>query len=153
MRLLSRSSRADFRSGLYPKPLPYTAGQDAVGELVSLPANYTPPSGTSLPPLKVGQTVISSVGSSFAEYVVAPLSKVIPLPEGIDEKEAVGLTTTALTAVGLVNESYKVKKGDWVLVRAASGGVDTLLVQASCPCDSRSRSALTHSSLSTPAPT
>ncbi|KAK1924668.1 hypothetical protein DB88DRAFT_486367 [Papiliotrema laurentii] len=118
-----------FRNGLYPKPLPYIVGQDAVGTLVSLPSNYTPPANTSLPPLKVGAKVLTTVGNSHAEYVVAPVSKVAPLPEGIDEKDAVGLTTTAFTAIGLVEDSYKVKKGDWVLVRAASGGVGTLLVQ------------------------
>jgi len=119
----------DFRSGLYPKPLPYTVGQDAVGTLVSLPEGYSAPSGSPLASLKVGQTVITTVGNAFAEYLVAPVARVAPLPEGVDPKDGVALTTTAFTAAALINESYKVKKGDWVLVRAASGGVGTLLVQ------------------------
>lgn len=100
-----------------------------MGTLVTLPSSYQAPSGSSLPPLKVGDKVLSTVGSSHAEYVVAPLSKVAPIPEGVPGEEAVGLTTTAFTAIGLVEDSYKVKKGDWVLIRAASGGVGTILVQ------------------------
>jgi NADPH2:quinone reductase len=33
----------------------------------------------------------------------------------------------------LIRESYEVKKGDWILVRAAAGGVGLLLCQVSGP--------------------
>lgn len=102
-----------------------------MGILVSLPENYSPPSGSASAALKVGQTVITTAGNAFAEYLVAPVARVAPLPQGVDPKEGVALSTTAFTAMALINESYKVKKGDWVLVRAASGGVGTLLIQVS----------------------
>jgi len=115
-----------YRSGLYPRDLPFTLGQDAVGILVQLPSGITP---TSLPALKLGQRVLAPAGASFAEYVVNPWWKVAPLPEYIEPKEAVALATTGFTAMTLVKEAYEVKKGDWVLVRAAAGGVGILLCQ------------------------
>jgi hypothetical protein len=41
------------------------------------------------------------------------------------------MATQGLTAQYLTKESYEVKKGDWVLIRAAAGGVGLLLCQVS----------------------
>ncbi|GFZ44358.1 hypothetical protein JCM24511_02080 [Saitozyma sp. JCM 24511] len=107
--------------------LPFTAGQDAVGVLVTLPKSSM--SHISLRPLQLGQRVLTCQSSSFAEYMVAPWWQVAQIPEGIDSKEAVAMATTLFTAMYLVRESYDVKKGDWMLVRAAAGGVGLLLCQ------------------------
>jgi NADPH2:quinone reductase len=88
---------------------------------------------TSLPPLQIGQHVLTCQGSAFAEYMVAPWWQVAPIPDGIDLKEGVAMTTTLFTAMYLIRESYEVKKGDWILVRAAAGGVGLLLCQVSGP--------------------
>lgn len=111
--------------------LPFTPGQDVVGTIVSLPKSQT--SSTALPPLEIGQTVLSPINKAFAEYVVAPWWKAAPIPEGVDAKLGVPAATTAFTMAYLVKESYEVKKGDWVLVRAAAGGVGLLLCQVSLP--------------------
>lgn len=79
--------------------------------------------------LKVGERVWAPAGASFAEYTVANVNQVVPMPEGVDPKDGVSMCTVALTAVTLVREAYAVKKGDWVLVRAAAGGVGLVLVQ------------------------
>ncbi|KAL1411184.1 NADPH:quinone reductase [Vanrija albida] len=114
------------RSGLYTVPLPYVQGQDIVGTIVQLPS-----SGGDLPlgPLKVGQRVFTTAGHSFAEYAVAPAWQVAPLPDSIDAKDGVSLATVTLTALTLLREAYPVQKGDYVLVRAAAGGVGLVLVQ------------------------
>lgn len=111
--------------------LPFTPGQDVVGTLVSLPKAQT--SATALPALEIGQTVLSPINQAFAEYVVAPWWKVAPIPKGVEPKFGVPAATTAFTMAYLVKESYEVKKGDWVLVRAAAGGVGLLLCQVSQP--------------------
>lgn len=116
-----------IRSGLYPRPLPFILGGGLVGKIAQLPsASIT---STSLPPLKVGQVVLSNAASAFAEYAVAPWFQVAPLPEGVSAQEGVHLTIPAYTAAYLARESYPIRKGDWVLVRAAAGGVGLLLVQ------------------------
>lgn len=79
--------------------------------------------------LKVGERVWAPAGASFAEYTTANVNQVVPMPEGVDPKDGVSMCTVALTAVTLVREAYAVKKGDWVLVRAAAGGVGLVLVQ------------------------
>ena len=84
---------------------------------------------TSLPALRLGQKVFTSAPASFAEYVVALWWRVAPIPEGVEERDGVMLATIGLTAMTLVKESYEVKKGDWVLVRAAAGGVGLVLCQ------------------------
>jgi NADPH2:quinone reductase len=109
--------------------LPFTPGQDIVGTIVQLPKSKT--TSTALPALELGQTVMSPINNAFAEYAVAPWWKVAPIPKGVEPKYGVPATTTALTMAYLVKESYEVKKGDWVLVRAAAGGVGLLLCQVS----------------------
>nr|XP_019002340.1 NADPH2:quinone reductase [Kwoniella mangroviensis CBS 8507]OCF65801.1 NADPH2:quinone reductase [Kwoniella mangroviensis CBS 8507] len=110
----------DFRSGLYPVQHPYTVGQDAVGTLVQAPEGY---------PIKVGSRVFTTAGSAFAEYLVASRDRVAALPEDIDPKDGVSMATQGLTALYLLKESYPVKKGDWILNRAAAGGVGLILTQ------------------------
>ncbi|WWD15729.1 hypothetical protein CI109_100151 [Kwoniella shandongensis] len=109
-----------FRQGLYPKEFPYTVGGDAVGTLVSTPSNSK---------YKAGQRIFTTAGSSFAEYLVAPTSRIAVLPDDIDARDGVSMGTQALTALYLLKESYEVKKGDWILVRAAAGGVGLILIQ------------------------
>ncbi|EIW70223.1 hypothetical protein TREMEDRAFT_38859 [Tremella mesenterica DSM 1558] len=120
-----------FRSGLYPRPLPYTPGQDIVGILLSLPEDYVPTDSSDLPRLEIGQKILAPVAGSgsFAEYATCPISKIAPLPNDIPGPDGIAASTTAFTALALVTESYEVKKGDWVLVRAASGGVGLVLCQ------------------------
>ncbi|AAW41486.1 conserved hypothetical protein [Cryptococcus deneoformans JEC21] len=113
-----------YRSGLYPKKFPYTVGQDAVGTLVQGPSS--PDVKFDIP---LGTTVFTPAGSSFAEYLVAPSSRVGVVPEGVDPKDGVSWSTVGLTALALAKESYPVKKGDWVLIRAAAGGVGLVLTQ------------------------
>jgi len=55
----------------------------------------------------------------------------IPKDAGVDEKDGVQMATVGMTAMTLTKESYEVKKGDWVLVRAAAGGVGLILCQVS----------------------
>jgi len=118
----------DRRSGLYKLPLPFISGQDVVGTIVQLPTDKV---NWQLGALELGQRVWSPVGSSHAEYVAAPYWKVAPLPANVEPKDGVSMCTVALTAATLARESYPVKKGDFVLIRAAAGGVGLVLTQVS----------------------
>ncbi|WRT66914.1 uncharacterized protein IL334_003879 [Kwoniella shivajii] len=109
-----------FRTGLYPVTYPYTVGSDAVGTLISAPKDY---------PIKEGSKVFTTAGKAFAEYLVAPTDRVAVLPDDIDPKDGVSLGVQGLTALYLLKESYQVKKGDWVLIRAAAGGVGLIFIQ------------------------
>lgn len=79
---------------------------------------------------KVGDHVaFADVPFSNAEYVTVPEEKLIPLPAVIDFQLAASLLLQGLTAQYLVSDSYKISKGDVVLIHSASGGVGQLLTQ------------------------
>lgn len=113
--------------GLYPVTLPYTQGQDAVGTIVAHGPNVhaTTPA--------VNTRILTPAASAFAEYLAVPGWQTYPLPDTIKAEEGVAAATQGLTAISLIKEAYEVKKGDWVLVRAAAGGVGSLLVQVGTP--------------------
>lgn len=93
-----------------------------VGTVASVP-------GANPGGLSVGERVWAPAGASFAEYAVAAADKAVRLPAGVAARDGVSMCTAALTAVTLAREAYAVRAGDWVLVRAAAGGVGLLLVQ------------------------
>ncbi|ODN89135.1 NADPH2:quinone reductase [Cryptococcus wingfieldii CBS 7118] len=111
------------RTGVYDREKPYTAGFDVVGTLL------TSPSGSPGFTVPVGSTVFCPSGSAWAEYIAVPASHVALLSKGIDKPDDVSLNVVGLTALALVRECYAVKKGDWVLVRSAAGGVGLVLMQ------------------------
>lgn len=67
--------------------------------------------------------------SGYAEYTAAPTAKTIAIPDAISSADACAALLQGLTALTLVEEAYKVEKGDWVMVLAASGGVGGWLCQ------------------------
>jgi NADPH2:quinone reductase len=67
--------------------------------------------------------------SAYAEYTIASAKYTIPLPDSIDNKTGAAAMLQALTAITLIREAYEVKKGDWILVTAAAGGVGLWLCQ------------------------
>lgn len=64
-----------------------------------------------------------------AELVSVPLDKLIPLPDDIAEEVAAALLLQGLTAQYLLRDSYRVQRGDIVLLWAAAGGVGLILCQ------------------------
>lgn len=104
-------------------------GQDVVGTIVQLPKVAM--TETGLGKLSLGQRVWSPAAASFAEYTTAQWWKVAPLPANVEPRDGVSMCTVALTALALTREAYAVKKGDYILVRAAAGGVGLVLVQVS----------------------
>jgi len=71
----------------------------------------------------------SNVPSSYAQRVVAPRDRLVPVPDGVSTEIAAAAILQGMTAVYLVDDSYPVQTGDWVLVHAAAGGVGLLLTQ------------------------
>jgi NADPH2:quinone reductase len=70
-----------------------------------------------------------NVPGSYAELVAAPRDKLVPVPDGVASDVAAATLLQGMTAHYLVNDSYVVQPGDWVVVHAAAGGVGLLLTQ------------------------
>ncbi|CCF57053.1 hypothetical protein KAFR_0C00580 [Kazachstania africana CBS 2517] len=114
-----------FRKGIYPAELPYVLGREAVGTVVAI--------GKSVRDLKVGDKVSYIAGATFAQFTKVPNSThVFKLPDTTSTEQlklyAAGMIQ-GLTALTFVNEAYDVKKGDYVLLYAAAGGVGLIFNQ------------------------
>jgi NADPH2:quinone reductase len=66
---------------------------------------------------------------SYAERAAVKRDVTVPIPDGVETDVAVAALLQGMTAHYLVNDSYPVEDGDWVLVHAAAGGVGLLTTQ------------------------
>jgi NADPH2:quinone reductase len=111
-----------FRSGLYPRPLPFVSGLEGAGVVEAV--------GPGVTSLAVGERVAwASAPGSYAQAVVAPADKLVRVPAGISDETAAAAMLQGMTAHYLCRSTFVVKRGDTALVHAAAGGVGLLLVQ------------------------
>jgi NADPH2:quinone reductase len=66
---------------------------------------------------------------SYAPYAVVPVAKLVPVPDGVDDRQAAAILLQGMTAHYLARSTYPVQRGDTVLVHAGAGGVGLLLTQ------------------------
>jgi NADPH2:quinone reductase len=111
-----------LREGRYPAQLPFIPGQEGAGTVIAL--------GPDVTSVKVGDRVAwCSVMGSYAEYVAAPVSKLIAIPAGISTSQAAAAMLQGITAQYLAFSTYPIHPGDDVLIHAGAGGVGLLLIQ------------------------
>ena len=110
------------RIGRYQGSLPLTLGQEAAGVVDAVGPNVTE--------VKPGDRVaFASVQGSYAEYAIAPVWRLVPIPAGVDAQNAAAAMIQGMTAHYLAVSTYPLKAGDTALVHAAGGGTGQLLVQ------------------------
>ena len=112
------------RTGLYPLELPFTPGVEAAGIVESVGKGVDDLS----PGARVAYTGNGPVGS-YCESRVLPRTRLVPLPEGVDEETAAAIMLKGCTVEYLVRRTYPVKAGDTVLLHAAAGGVGLIASQ------------------------
>jgi NADPH2:quinone reductase len=110
------------RSGLYPMPLPTALGMEGAGIVEAV--------GPKVKEFKVGDRVAYAqpIGS-YADVLLRQADRLVKIPAGIDDKVAAAIMLKGMTAWYLCRRTYKVKKGDTILVHAAAGGVGQILSQ------------------------
>jgi NADPH2:quinone reductase len=105
-----------------PPALPHIPGFEASGLVEGV--------GDGVTDLAVGDRVaFDLVPSAYAEYVAAPASAVLPVPDGMPLDVAAALPLQGLTAYYLIRRTHQTAPGEWVLVHAAAGGVGLIAVQ------------------------
>jgi NADPH:quinone reductase len=111
------------RTGLYPGKLPTGLGGEAAGVVEAV--------GAGVSDLKPGDRVAYGAApvGSYAEARLIPADRLLKLPDAIDDRRAAAMMLKGLTTQYLVRQTYKVKKGDTILVHAAAGGVGLILCQ------------------------
>jgi NADPH2:quinone reductase len=111
-----------FRTGLYPRPLPFVAGLEGAGVIERV--------GAGVEGFRSGDRVAwSSVPGSYADVVLAVPEVLVHVPAGIETDVAAAAMLQGMTAQYLVHGTRTTRSGDHALVHAAAGGVGLLLVQ------------------------
>ena len=99
---------------------PFIAGYEGAGIVTE----------SNVSSIKIGDRVaFTDVPFANAEFVIVLEAHIIPLQDNISFDLAASVLLQGLTAHYLSNDSYKVKKDDFVLIHAASGGVGQILTQ------------------------
>ena len=110
------------RKGGYGPPPPLVAGIEGTGRVAAL--------GEGVEELAVGDRVAwNNASGSYAEQVVVPAAKAVPVPESLSDELACAALLQGMTAHYLTHSTYPVQEGDEVLVHAAAGGAGRLIVQ------------------------
>ncbi|MGB8503568.1 quinone oxidoreductase family protein [Mycobacterium sp.] len=111
-----------FRSGAYPREVPFVLGQEVCGTIEAV--------GGDVAALNVGDRVVTvATNGAYAEYSVAPADFVAYVPDGVAPDIAASALLKGMTAHYLIKSVYPVEQGDTVLVHAGAGGVGLLLTQ------------------------
>ena len=110
------------RSGLYQIPLPFTLGSEGAGVVEAV--------GPQVKEFKVGDRVAYAgpIGA-YAEVLLRPADRLVKIPAGVDDKVAAAMMLKGMTTQYLLRRTYRVKKGDTILMHAAAGGVGQILCQ------------------------
>lgn len=111
------------RRGIYPVKPPTIVGNEGAGIVEAV--------GKGVRDLKPGDRVAYGLPpmGSYTEARVIPAWIAVRIPDGVSDQTAAAMMLKGMTAEYLLRRTYKVKKGDTVLVHAAAGGVGLILCQ------------------------
>jgi NADPH2:quinone reductase len=113
-----------FRTGRYPLPsLPHVIGMEAAGVVEAVGAGVTD--------VNVGDRVCyaSEKPRAYAQAVVMPTTRLIKVPDWMEDETAAASILKGLTAQYLIRGAWPVQAGETILVQAAAGGVGLIMCQ------------------------
>ncbi|MHC9292714.1 quinone oxidoreductase family protein [Mycobacterium sp. LTG2003] len=111
-----------FRSGLYPREVPFIVGTEVCGTVAAV--------GNDVAALAVGDRVVTAnaVGA-YADMCIAPADFVAYVPDGVAPEAIASALLKGMTAHYLIKSTYAVQPTDTILVHAGAGGVGLILTQ------------------------
>ena len=111
------------RSGVYKVPLPGSIGMEACGVVEAV--------GDGVTVVKPGDRVGYVMGDpgAYTESRLVAASRLIPIPDDIEDEQAAAMMLKGMTACYLVTRTFAVEKGQTVLFHAAAGGVGLIICQ------------------------
>jgi NADPH2:quinone reductase len=112
-----------YRTGAYPAQTPFIVGSEGSGVVSAV--------GSGVTSFEKGDHVAWAMlpGAGYAEQVIVPAGKAIPIPTTIDDETAGAALLQGLTAHYLTRSTYPARPGETALVHAGAGGVGLLLTQ------------------------
>ena len=111
------------RTGLYPMTLPGSLGTEAAGVVEAVGRGVT-----AFAPGDRVAYVLATPGS-YVEARNVPADRLVRVPDGISDEQAAAMMLKGMTAQYLLRRTYRVKKGDPVVIHAAAGGVGLIATQ------------------------
>ena len=120
------------RAGLYAPPptasdLP---GLEGAGEVVAI--------GEGVSGIALGDQVCALLpGGGYAEYVATPAAHCLPVPKGMDLKQAACLPETFFTVWSNVFQRGGLRAGERFLIHGGSSGIGTTAIQLACAFGAR----------------
>lgn len=111
------------RTGAYSLPLPIRLGSEGAGTVSAV--------GEGVDDVAFGDRVAWAMvqGAGYAEQVVLPAARAVPVPDGVDLEVAAAVMLQGMTAHYLSESTYPARSDETALVHAAAGGLGLLLTQ------------------------
>src|ERR1035437_6284839 len=112
-----------YRTGAYPLATPFIPGSEGAGVVSAV--------GNGVTGFHQGDHVAWAMvpGAGYAEQVIVPAARAVPVPAGIDDETAGAVLLQGLTAQYLTRSTYPARPGETALVHAAAGGGGLLRTQ------------------------
>jgi NADPH:quinone reductase len=111
-----------FRSGHYPREVPFVLGTEVSGTVAAV--------GNGVTTLAVDDRVVTAAASgAYAEFSTAPAQLVARVSSAVGLDVAASALLKGMTAHYLLKSVYPVQPEDTVLVHAGAGGVGLILTQ------------------------
>jgi NADPH:quinone reductase len=112
-----------FRAGVYPTQMPSGLGTEGAGVVEEI--------GPGVTDVKIGDRVAYAGGplGAYAEARLIPADRLIVLPPSITDRQGAAMMLQGLTVQYLIRRTYRVQKGDTILIHAAAGGIGLILCQ------------------------
>ena len=111
-------------AGVYggaPPPLPCDMGREGVGRVVAV--------GSEVSGFDIGDLVVSFTGPTWQSKIVRKPDALIPLPAGIDVRQAAMLRSGPATAGLMLRDYVDLKSGDWAIQNVGNSAVGTCFAQ------------------------
>jgi NADPH2:quinone reductase len=116
---------------------PVIPGNEAVGEIVALGDGVEGHAlGDKVAYAGMGGPFFVNSGA-YAAYRAVPVSRLVPLPAGLDDIHVAATLAKGLTASAAINRFHRPAPGETVLVHAAASGVGLILSQWAKHCGAR----------------
>ena len=111
------------RSGLYPLPLPSGLGMEAAGTVDDV--------GSGVQGIAKGDRVVYCSGpiGAYSERHNVVAARAVKLPPGIGSDAAAALLLKGLTVQYLFRQTYKLQRGETIVLHAAAGGTGLIACQ------------------------
>jgi NADPH:quinone reductase len=111
-----------FRSGLYPREVPFVLGTEVCGTVAAV--------GDDVAAIKPGDRVVTANATgAYAEFCTAPADFVAYVPDAVQSDSVASALLKGMTAHYLIKSVYAVQPRDFLLVHAGAGGVGLILTQ------------------------